>query len=136
MNGLDEDYRLVKALSDTANGTVNGKEKITLETYVQAAYFERILDRANTRLLIMSDGQYELKRAESASNVKSKSGLDMNIVDHYNGTERGHSPVENHSLHPYLWHLDFQMRSSHLPEESRWIQCLLMRVLVALIRKH
>ena len=88
MNGLDEDYRLVKALSDTANGTVNGKEKITLETYVQAAYFERILDRANTRLLIMSDGQYELKRAESASNVKSKSGLDMNIVDHYNGTER------------------------------------------------
>ena len=48
-----------KALSDTANGTLSGKEKIMLETYVQASYFERILARANTRFMIMSAGQYE-----------------------------------------------------------------------------
>ena len=35
----------------------------------------------------MSDGQYELKRREEGEK-KSKSGLDLDVVDHYNGTER------------------------------------------------
>ena len=35
----------------------------------------------------MSNGQYELKRREEGEK-KSKSGLDLDIVDHYNGTER------------------------------------------------
>ena len=33
-----------------------------LETYVQMAYFDRIIGYANTRFMIMSSGQYELKR--------------------------------------------------------------------------
>ena len=36
----------------------------------------------------MSKGQYELKRQESGDNKKEKAGLDLNVVDHYNGTER------------------------------------------------
>ena len=37
----------------------------------------------------MSDGQYELKRQEaSGKNLKVKTGLDLNVIDHYNGTER------------------------------------------------
>ncbi|MFR5011886.1 MAG: hypothetical protein ACLTDI_13510 [Acutalibacteraceae bacterium] len=48
--------------SDTAAGEVGGKEKITLETYAQMAYFERIIARANTRFMVMSGGQHELKR--------------------------------------------------------------------------
>ena len=38
--------------------------------------------------MIMSGGQYELKRKESADNNRSQSGLDLDIVDHYNGTSR------------------------------------------------
>ena len=52
------------------------------------AYFERILRRANVRLMTMSQGQYELKRREEAENKKEKAGLDLNVVDHYNGSER------------------------------------------------
>lgn len=81
-------YRWVKALSDTANGTLSGKEKIALETFVQAAYFERVIVRANRRLLVMTGNQYELKRRESADNNRSQSGLELDVLDHYNGSVR------------------------------------------------
>ena len=82
------EYVWVKALSDTANGMLNGKRKIELETYVQMAYFDRILRRANLRLMTMSSGQYELKRQEDGENKRDKAGLELNVIDHYNGTER------------------------------------------------
>lgn len=78
----------LKSLSDTANGTVSGKEKIMLETYVQTTYFDKILTRANVRLLIMSNGQYELVRQKVADNNRKQAGLDLDVVDHFNGTTR------------------------------------------------
>ena len=81
-------YVQLKALSDTASGCVSGKEKIALETYVQAAYFDRIISRANLRLMVMSGGQYELKRRLSGDNLQSQSGLELDVIDHYNGSER------------------------------------------------
>ncbi len=81
-------YAWLKALSDTANGTLSGKEKVMLETYIQMTYFDRIIARANLRLLVMTGNQYELKRRTEAENFRSQSGLDLNVVDHYNGTER------------------------------------------------
>ena len=81
-------YAWVSELSNTANGTVAGSEKMTLETYIQTTYFDRILRRANTRLMIMSDAQYELVRRKSADNIKSQSGLELDVLDHYNGTLR------------------------------------------------
>lgn len=78
----------VKALSNTANGNLSGKEKIMLETYVQMTYFDRIIARANTRFMVMSGGQYELKRRIEAENNRSQSGLELDVLDHYNGTER------------------------------------------------
>lgn len=85
---LENRYRWVKSLSDTANGNISGKEKITLEAYVQAAYFERIIRRANLRLLVMTNGQYELKRRNEADNNRSQSGLELDVIDHYNGSIR------------------------------------------------
>ena len=78
----------VKALADTANGTVKGKEKVMLETYIQATYFDRIINKANTRLMIMTNGQYELVRRNTAANMRSQSGLELDVTDHYNGTRR------------------------------------------------
>jgi exonuclease SbcC len=78
----------VKALSDTVNGTLTGKEKVMLETYVQMTYFDRIIARANTRFMIMSGGQYELKRRSEADNKSAKSGLELDVIDYYNGTVR------------------------------------------------
>lgn len=88
MVAVEQEYVWVKALSDTANGTLNGKRKIELETYIQMAYFDRILRRANLRLMTMSSGQYELKRQEDGAGKREKAGLELNVIDHYNGTER------------------------------------------------
>ncbi len=88
MARLEEQHAWVRTLSDTANGTLSGKDKIMLETYIQTTYFDRILQRANLRLLKMSGGQYDLRRRRSAANKVSKSGLELDIVDHINGTER------------------------------------------------
>lgn len=59
-----------------------------LETYVQMTYFDRILRYANIRLMMMSDGQYELIRRKEAANRQSYSGLDLDVMDHYNGSVR------------------------------------------------
>ena len=86
MTALEKKHAWMKTLSDTANGALNGKERIMLETYVQTTYFDRVLHRANIRLQKMSGGQYELIRRKAI--VGKKSGLDLDIVDHINGTQR------------------------------------------------
>ena len=88
MKQTEKEYVWIHSLADTAGGTLNGKSKVELETYVQMAYFDRILRRANLRLMTMSSGQYEMKRRKSADNKKDKSGLELNVIDHYNGSER------------------------------------------------
>ena len=85
---IEKKYTWVKALSDTANGNITGKDKIMLETYIQMHYFDRIISRANTRLMIMTGGQYDLVRREEALSKVGQSGLDLDVIDHYNGTTR------------------------------------------------
>lgn len=82
----EKKYMWVKALDDTANGKLKGK-KTMLETYIQMSYFDRILARANTRLMVMTDGQYDLIRHKGAS-TQGQGGLDIDVIDHYNGTHR------------------------------------------------
>lgn len=84
----EKKYTWVKALSNTANGQLSGKEKIMLETYIQMNYFDRIINRANTRLMIMTDGQYDLVRRKEALSKAGQSGLDLDVIDHYNGSHR------------------------------------------------
>lgn len=88
LDDYEKRYQWVLPLSNTANGKVAGKEKVMLETYIQMTYFDRIISRANTRFMVMSGGQYELKRRKEAEDKKAQSGLDLDIIDHYNGTER------------------------------------------------
>ncbi|MBO4897422.1 MAG: SMC family ATPase [Clostridia bacterium] len=85
---LEEKLMWMKALSNTANGNISGKEKIMLETYIQMTYFDRVINRANSRLMVMSGGQYELTRRKEALNNRSQIGLELDVIDHYNGTER------------------------------------------------
>ena len=88
LSSLEKRYSWVKALSDTAGGTVSGKEKITLEAYIQMTYFERIITRANTRFMMMTGGQYELVRRTKSENKQVQSGLDLDVIDHYIGAVR------------------------------------------------
>lgn len=81
-------YSNIQTLYATATGSIAGKERIMLETYVQMHYFDRILMRANTRLMMMSQGQYELVRCKSSEQLRSQTGLELDVIDHYNGTTR------------------------------------------------
>ena len=93
LEDLERRYVWMNSLSKTANGDLIKKAKIDLETYVQTTYFDRILERANLRLQKMSGGQYDLKRRRNADNKQSKSGLELDIVDHINATERSVSTL-------------------------------------------
>ena len=88
LSALEEKQKWLRALSDTANGTIKGKEKIMLETYIQTTYFDRIVARANVRLMKMTGGQYDLKRRKTADTMRGQTGLELDVIDHYNGTER------------------------------------------------
>lgn len=83
-----EKLREIKSLSDTLNGALEGKERVNLETFVQISYFEQVIRRANIKLFEMTEGQYEFKREQSGEDKRSRSGLELNVYDHYNGTIR------------------------------------------------
>ena len=87
----EQEHKLtyVSELAATASGNLGqGKAKIMLETYVQMHYFDRIIAHANLRFESMSGGQYTLVRKVDADNVRSQSGLELNVIDHFKGTVR------------------------------------------------
>lgn len=85
---IRREHEVIDSLNRTANGSLTGKERITLESYVQSFYFERIIRHANIRLKMMSGGQYEFVRAGGSGDKRHLSGLDLSVLDHYSGTER------------------------------------------------
>lgn len=97
ISGLQEKLERCRREANTARrlyelvrGTT-GKGKITLEQYIQATGFERILQAANRRLAPMSDGQYELYR-KGSSGKQSNTWLDLEVLDNFTGHRR---PVGN-----------------------------------------
>ena len=85
---LDSEVMIYKDLSDTANGSITGKNKLEFEQYVQASYFDRVLVSANKRLKYMTDERYQLVRKEEASKISDKLGLELEVMDYYTGKKR------------------------------------------------
>jgi exonuclease SbcC len=80
-------YLEVSSLSKTANGKLEGKQKITFETFVQAAYFIQIIEEANKRFYDMTGKRYKLFRKEEGS-LRGLSGLELNVLDTWTGKIR------------------------------------------------
>lgn len=78
----------VQDLSRTANGEIPGKDKLPFEQYVQAAYFDRIVARADTRLDRMTGGRFQLLRRRTAGDLRSQTGLELEVLDRYTGRTR------------------------------------------------
>ena len=81
------ELNIIQNLSDTANGKLSQTTKISFEKYVLQYYFKRILQRANQRLFVMSEQQYEMVIHEEESFSKNV-GLDIDVIDHFNNTVR------------------------------------------------
>ncbi len=84
----EAEYLLVSGLSKTANGELTGKAKLAFEQFVQASYFNQIIVEANKRLRFMTDGRFELLRREDAADLRTQTGLELEVLDHYTGKTR------------------------------------------------
>lgn len=86
--GLRKEFLMVNELSKTANGELTGKAKIAFEQYVQAFYFNSIINEANKRLYKMSNSQFALMRKADPTNLRSSTGLELEVMDYYTGKPR------------------------------------------------
>lgn len=87
-----EYFKNSEDLYNTAVGKVSGSAKMEIDTYVLSTYFDRVIERANKRLKIMTSGRYTFERSEE-NKGNSKVGLDLDVLDTDSGKTR---PV--HSL--------------------------------------
>ena len=78
----------LQRMSDVANGRLTGARKVQFEQYIQAVYFDRVLQCANRRLSDMSGGRFELRRRAEDDNNRSQTALDIDVLDNFTGKVR------------------------------------------------
>uniref|UniRef100_UPI0028EDF5FC SbcC/MukB-like Walker B domain-containing protein n=1 Tax=uncultured Cellulomonas sp. TaxID=189682 RepID=UPI0028EDF5FC len=80
----------VSRLADlTGGGGGDNAHHLSLATFVLMRRFEDVVAAANERLLVMSDGRYELVRSDEKEDVRARNtGLAMRVVDHRTGQPR------------------------------------------------
>ncbi len=82
-----ERLTLLANLADLVQGKVAGKNRTSLEAYVQTEGFDAIIAAANQRLLPMSGGQYRLYRHLDPE-AKKDIALELDILDYHTGKKR------------------------------------------------
>lgn len=98
IKNIGSDFEKIKSksqtishLSDLANGvtgSVKGVEKLDFETFILSVYFDKVLEYANLRFNKMTDGQFSMVRKAEALDLRSKMGLDIEILDSNTGKKR------------------------------------------------
>lgn len=88
---LEKDYQILNELASCISGTYAGIKHIDLETFVLTFYFDKMLERANVRLMELSRGEFELVRRNDDS-LQSK-GLELDVMDHNTGKIRNVSSL-------------------------------------------
>lgn len=63
-------------------------KKVSFERYLQIAYLERIIEAANHRLRLVSNGQFLLMRSDRQEARGKQSGLGLDVHDAYTGQTR------------------------------------------------
>ncbi|MFM1580976.1 SMC family ATPase [Helcococcus bovis] len=85
---VEKKYLSILELNDVIKGKVSGTSRIKFETFVQTIFLDEILYHANLRFNKMTNEKYSLKRKTEASNLMEQWGLDLEVVDHHNRSER------------------------------------------------
>lgn len=85
---IEEEWKIYDDLSQTANGGGFTKGKFDFESFVQAKYFEQIIELANIRLSKMTGGRFQLVRRREAITKASHTGLEIDVLDNNTGKVR------------------------------------------------
>lgn len=85
---FEKDWKIYDELSQTANGGGFTKGKFDFESFVQAKYFEQIIELANVRLGKMTGGRFQLVRRQEAITKASHTGLEIDVLDNNTGKVR------------------------------------------------
>ncbi|MBO3101037.1 AAA family ATPase [Cellulomonas fengjieae] len=81
----------VSRLADLTGGGGDNARNLSLATFVLMRRFEDVVAAANDRLLVMSDGRFELVRSDEKEDVRARNtGLAMRVIDHR--TEQARDP--------------------------------------------
>ncbi|MBM6841948.1 SMC family ATPase [[Clostridium] spiroforme] len=84
---LDEEkYQRYLDLSNVTSG--KNEARVSLERYVLAAYFEKILLYANEIMKKLTQGRYVMLRKDYASKGMAKQGLELDVFDYESGLSR------------------------------------------------
>lgn len=88
-----ENQRAEAAVLSDMYQTVSGQKagmygKLTFEAYVQQYYFKEVIAAANKRLTVLTDGMFTLRCKPQAKNLRSQSGLDLDVLDRSTGKWR------------------------------------------------
>ena len=82
----EEEYLLIGHLARIAKG--DNEQKISFERYVLAAFFNDIIEAANSRLKKMTGGRYQMSRMTQKGKGSGQSGLEIEVFDYYTGQSR------------------------------------------------
>lgn len=86
---LEEKYLIIRNLYQTANGKLTQRAGLDFQTYVQRQYFNQMVQAANRRLKIMTDGQFILQCRELEELGKQgEVGLDLDVYSVATGKKR------------------------------------------------
>ena len=89
---IQQRYGRVKELADAATGNLVGRPKLRFEAWVQAIYFDQVIDAANHRLKLLTQGRFELIRHSEGSG-NEKVGLGLYVLDSFTGRARDASSL-------------------------------------------
>lgn len=78
----------LKPVYETICGCKSGEDRLSFESFVLSKYLDRIIQRANIRFRPMTNDHFVLVRREDASNLRSKSGLDIDVIDNYSDDKK------------------------------------------------
>lgn len=86
---LEQEKQLVETLYLTADGKLSGQARLDFQTYVQRQYFRQMIQAANRRLKVMTDGTFLLQCRElSDLGKQGEAGLDLDVYSLETGRVR------------------------------------------------
>ncbi len=88
MEKTRKDAAVITELYQNIAGQVSGRARVAFESFVQQYYFNQVVNAANKRLLVLTDGMFALRRKEEPGPMNRQAGLDLEVFDHNTGMWR------------------------------------------------